>query len=184
MVDLVSTVIEGLERLGVEQGHQEVKRVVVVRDHGIEGHLFLSQGVEIHVVVVGDRLDLRQIEGRQPHGGGDQDALGGLARGHLKDPVLVDSHAVGVVPLHGLEQQIQRGDVLLVLLLHLRILQHPHDHGKVLLILWGLMKQHKDDGLEERRLGLGPEWIGLMAVLGGGGLDKVIDQPQGVLFIP
>ena len=107
MVDLIGAVVEGLERLGVEQGHQEVKRVVVVRDHGIEGHLFLSQGVEIHVVVVGDRLDLRQIEGRQPHGGGDQDALGGLARGHLKDPVLVDSHAVGVVPLHGLEQQIQ-----------------------------------------------------------------------------
>ena len=46
------------------------------------------------------------------------------------------------------------------------------------------MKQHKDDGLEERRLGLGPEWIGLMAVLGGGGLDKVIDQTQGVLFVP
>ena len=78
VMDLVGAVVEGLERLGIEQGHQEVKRVIVVRDHGIEGHLLLPQGIEVHVIVVGDSLDLGQVEGGQADSGGDQDALGGL----------------------------------------------------------------------------------------------------------
>ena len=57
--------------------------------------------------MVGDGLDLGQVEGGQADGGGDQDALGGLARGHLKDLVLVDGHAVRLFPLDSLEQQVQ-----------------------------------------------------------------------------
>ena len=83
MVDLVGAVVEGLKRLGVKQGHQKVEGVVVVRDHSIECHLLLPQGVEVHVIVVSDGLDLGQVEGGQADGGGDQDALGGLARDKL-----------------------------------------------------------------------------------------------------
>ena len=66
----------------------------------------------------------------------------------------------------------------------LEVFQHPHDHGEVLLILRGLLKQHEDDGLQQRGLRLGPEGVGLMAALWRGGLDEVIDQPQGVLLVP
>ena len=134
--------------------------------------------------MVGDGLDLGQVEGGQADGGGDQNALGGLSRSHLKDLILMDSHAVGVLPFYGLEQQIQWRDIFLVLFLHLGVFQHPHDHGEVLLILWGLLKQHEDDGLQQRGLRLGPEGVGLMAALWRGGLDEVIDQPQGVLLVP
>ena len=83
MVDLVRAVVEGLERLGVEQGYQKIKAGIVIRDNGIQGAFLLAQGVEIHVVVVGDGLDLGQVEGGQPDGGGHEDGLGGLARDKL-----------------------------------------------------------------------------------------------------
>ena len=184
MVGLVRAVVEGLERLGVEQGYQKIKCGIVVRDDGVECHLFFAQGVEIHVVVVGDGLDLGQVEGGQPDGGGHEDGLGGLARGHLKDLVLPHRYAVRPVLFYGLEEQVQGRDILLVLLLHLGVFQYPHDHGEVLFILRGLLEQHEDDGLEERCLGLGPEGITLMAALRGGSLDEIVHQLEGVLLVP
>ena len=184
MVDLVRAVVEGLERLGVEQGYQKIKAGIVIRDNGIQGAFLLAQGVEIHVVVVGDGLDLGQVEGGQPDGGGHEDGLGGLARGHLKDLVLPHRYAVRSILFYGLEEQVQGRDVLFVLLLHLGVFQYPHDHGEILFILRGLLEQHEDDGLEERRLGLGPEWVGLMTAFRGGGLDEIVHQLESVLLVP
>ena len=73
VVDLVGAVVQRLERLGVQQAHQKVKRLVVVWDDGVQCALLLAQGVEVHIVPVGDGLDLGQVEGSQPHGGGHQD---------------------------------------------------------------------------------------------------------------
>ncbi len=75
MVDLVGAVIEGLERLTVQQGYQKVEAVIVIRDHGVQGAFFLAQRVQIHIVVVGDGLDLRQVERGQPDGGGHEDGF-------------------------------------------------------------------------------------------------------------
>ena len=83
MVDLVGAVVQCLEYLGVQQADEEVEGRVIIRDHGIEGALSLSQRVEIHVIMVGDSFDLRQIEGRQPHSGRHQNAFRGLARNEL-----------------------------------------------------------------------------------------------------
>ena len=101
MVDLVGTVVEALKGLGVEQGHQKIECVIIVRNYGIEGHLLLPKSVEIHVIVVGDGTDLWQIEGSQADSGGDQDAFRGFARGHLKDLVLPHRHAVRPDLLYG-----------------------------------------------------------------------------------
>ena len=75
VVDLVSAVIESLERLGVEQAHQKVKRLVVIWYDGVERTLPLPQGVEVHIVPVGDGLDLGQVEGGQPDSGGHKDGF-------------------------------------------------------------------------------------------------------------
>ena len=83
MVDLVCTVVKRLEYLGVQQAYQKVEGRIIVRDHGIEGALFLAQCVQVHIVMVRDRLDLRQVEGSQPHSGADQDAFCRLARNEL-----------------------------------------------------------------------------------------------------
>ena len=75
MVDLVGAVVEGLERLGVEQAHQKVKRLVVIWYDSVERALLLPQGVEVHIIPVGDGLDLGQVEGGQPDGGGHEYGL-------------------------------------------------------------------------------------------------------------
>ena len=134
--------------------------------------------------MVRDGPDLGQVKGGQTHSGRHKDALGSLARRHLKDLILPDGDAVRLLPFNGAEQQIQRRDVVLVVLFYLRVFQHPHDHGKVLLGLRRLLKQHEDDGLQQRRFGLGPKRIRLMAVLGCCGLNEVIDKPQGILLVP
>ena len=79
MVDLVGAVVQCLEYLGVQQADEEVEGRVIIRDHGIQSALSLSQRVEIHVIMVGDSFDLRQIEGRQPHSGTHQNAFRCLA---------------------------------------------------------------------------------------------------------
>ena len=47
MVDLVGAVVQGLERLGVEQADEKIEAVVVVGDDGIQRTLLLPQSVEI-----------------------------------------------------------------------------------------------------------------------------------------
>ena len=80
MVDLVGTVVKRLEYLGVQQTDEEIEGRIIIRDHGLEGTFFLSQGIQVHVIMVGDGLDLRQVEGSQPHSGADQDAFCRFAR--------------------------------------------------------------------------------------------------------
>lgn len=75
MVNLIGAVVEGLERLGVKQAHQKVKRLVIIRYDSVQRTLLLSQSVEVHVIVVCDGLDLGQIERSQPDGGGHEDRL-------------------------------------------------------------------------------------------------------------
>ena len=58
MMDLICAVIKCLKRLGIEQGHQEIEGVVIVRDHGVESAFLFSQGIEVHIVVVRDGPDL------------------------------------------------------------------------------------------------------------------------------
>ena len=58
VVDLVGAVVERLERLRVEQAHQKVEAVVIVRDHRVQRALLLSQGIKIHIVTIRNGLDL------------------------------------------------------------------------------------------------------------------------------
>ena len=148
-----------MERLGVKQAHQKIEGLVVVGDDGIKGALLLSQGVEVHIIVVGDGLDLGQVEWSQADSGGHENAFCCFASRQFEYLILPYRHAVRVFLFHGLEQQVQGGDILLVLLLDLRVFQYPHDHGEVLLIFRGLLKQHEDDGLQQCSLGFRPEWI-------------------------
>lgn len=83
MVDLVGAVVQCLEYLGVQQADEKVEGRVIIRDHGIEGAFFLSQGIQVHVIMVGDSFDLRQIEGCQPHSGRHQNRFCRLARNEL-----------------------------------------------------------------------------------------------------
>ena len=57
-MDLIRAVIKCLKCLGIEQGHQEIEGVVIVRDHGVKSTFLFSQSIEVHIVVVCDGPDL------------------------------------------------------------------------------------------------------------------------------
>ena len=126
--------------------------------------------------MVGDGLDLRQIEWGQPHGGAYQNTFRCLARRLLENLILPQGNTFRVLILHCPEQQIQWGDILVIVLLHFGIFQHTHHHGKILLIFRRFLEQHEDDGLQQCCLGLRPERIGLMTALGRRCLDQRVDQ--------
>ena len=134
--------------------------------------------------MVGDSFDLRQIEGRQPHSGRHQNRFCRLARRLLENLILPQGNTFRVLILHCPEQQIQRGDILVIVLPHFGIFQHTHHHGKILLIFRRFLEQHEDDGLQQCCLGLRPERIGLVTALGRRCLDQRVDQLQRVFFIP
>ena len=82
-MDLVCAVVQRLEYLGVQQADEEIEGRIIIRDDGVQSALSLSQRVEIHVIMVGDGFDLRQIEWGQPHGGAYQNTFRCLARDKL-----------------------------------------------------------------------------------------------------
>ena len=84
--------------------------------------------------MVGDGLDLRQIEWGQPHGGAYQNTFRCLARRLLEYLILPQGHTFRMLMFHRLKQQVQRRDVFVIILPDFSVFQHAHDHGKVLFI--------------------------------------------------
>ena len=82
-MDLIGTVVECLKCLGVKQTHQKIETLVIVWDNGIKGAFPLSKGIEVHIVMVGDGLDLGQVERRQTDSGGHENAFRCFARDKL-----------------------------------------------------------------------------------------------------
>ena len=81
VMNLVCAVIQGLECLRVKQAYKEIKRVVVVGNDSVKRDLFFAQRVKVHIVVVGQGLNLRQIERCKADSRTHQDRFCGLARG-------------------------------------------------------------------------------------------------------
>ena len=54
VVDLVYTVVKGLEHLGIKQTYQKIIGIVIVRDNSVQGAFLFPQRVQIHIVVVRD----------------------------------------------------------------------------------------------------------------------------------
>jgi hypothetical protein len=53
-VDVVGLFAELIEKLGAAHGHQEVERIIRVRDDDKERGLFVTEGVEFKLIVHGD----------------------------------------------------------------------------------------------------------------------------------
>ena len=159
-VDLVRLEVQLLERLGVEHPHQEVEGVVVaVGDDAENSLLALPQLSQLQGVPGGDVLDFRQGEHGKPHGGADQNGAGGLARRLLEDVVLPHGDVVRLLLLQGLEQQVQGGLIILVLLAGPAVLQHGEEHFQSLFLRGRLMEEVEHEGRIQSRLRLLPERV-------------------------
>ena len=98
--------------------------------------------------------DGRQIERGKAHTHADQNGLRGFARGLFENAVLLTSDAVGFAHFQALEQDVQRGLVVVIILVDFCGSDHLHDHREVLFFGRGLVQQVQHEGLEQRRFGL------------------------------
>ena len=91
---------------------------------------------------------------------------------------------VWILFLQSLKQHIQRGLEIIVILSGPAVLDHIHDHFKVLLLRGCLMKQIEDEGGVQGDLGPFPKWITVGRIFGGRIFDEVVYQLHNILIIP
>ena len=72
----------------------------------------------------------------------------------FENAVLLAGNAVGFAHFQSLEQNVQRGLVVVIVLVDFGGGNHLHDHREVLFFGRGLVQQVQHEGLEQRRFGL------------------------------
>ena len=103
--------------------------------------------------------DRRQVECRQTHTHADKDGFCGLTRCLLENAVLLAGDAVGFTHSQALKQDIQRGLVVIIVLVDFGGSNHFHDHREVLFFGRGLVQQVQHKGLEQGGFGFLPEGV-------------------------
>ena len=77
-----------------------------------------------------------------------------ITRSLFENAVLLASNAVGFTHLQALEQDVQRGLVVVIVLVDFGGGYHFHHHREVLFFGRGLVQQVQHKGLEQRSFGL------------------------------
>ena len=77
----------------------------------------------------------------------------------FENAVLLTSDAVGFTHLQAIEQDVQRGLVVVIILVDFSSGDHFHHHREVLFFGRGLVQQVQHKGLEQRSFGLFPEGV-------------------------
>ena len=183
-MNVIRAVVQLLKDLRIQHTDEVIERRIVVRDHSKQRRSLLPERPDVQLVLRRQRPDLLQVERRQPHRQRDQDGLCGLARRLLVDLVLPHRDVPGLRALQRGKQHVQRRLIPGVLLSHIGILQHGHDHGEVLLLRRRFGQQIEQDRFQQRRLRLLPERIAGRSGSGRGVADQVGDQLEHVLLIP
>ena len=180
----VSRIIELLEKLRVEHTYNEVEAGIVVRDDRKHGGFSFSHQRQLQFVVLGDGGERFQVELLQA---GDQRDLNGfqsLAAAGVIAPIVFQGDVLRTSVLQLLEQDIQRRDVVFVILLDLAVADHIHDHGEVLFLLRRFVVQIEHQRQQEHRRCLIPERVLRLTALRRGVLEQVRYQPLNVVVVP
>ena len=90
----------------------------------------------------------------------------------------------GVLLLQRLKEQVQGGLEVVAVLPGPAVLDHIHDHFKVLLLRGRFMEQVEDEGGVQGNFAFLPKRVVVAGVLGGGVADQVMHQLHGVLVVP
>ena len=108
LVYTVGLAVERLDELRIHHADEIVEALVRIRDAAEQRHFFLPQLVQVQLVRHGQTVDLRQVEGRQPHADAHQNRFRGFAGGLLEDAVLLDGNAVRLPFRKPFKQHVQR----------------------------------------------------------------------------
>ena len=183
-VPVVGGVVELLEELGVEHSDQEIKGAVVVGDHREDCGFSLPHQRQLQLVILGDGCQGFQVEFLQTGDQRDLDGFQGFAAAGVIALVVLQRDMLRVPKLQPLEENVQRGHVLVVVLLHAAAADHIHDHGEVLLVGRGLIVQIEDQGQEQHGRRLVPEGVLRLGALRRRVLEQVRHQPLNIVVVP
>ena len=155
----VGLTVQRLDKLRVNHTDQIVEGFVRIRDAAEQRNFALAQFLQMQLVRHRQLGDGRQIERGKAHTHADQNGLGGLASRLFENAVLLTSDAVGFTHLQALEQDVQRGLVVVIILVDFSSGDHFHHHREVLFFGRGLVQQVQHKGLEQGGFGFFPEGV-------------------------
>ena len=169
--------------MGKQHTDQIVHAAIVDGGNAEDGPLPLTQGAEVHLVLLHDVRILRKDKRRQPNGGGYKNALSSLARRLFVNLIFPHCYMGWVSFLQRLKQQVQWGWVLVIFLHHPRTLQHKHQHFKGLFLLRRFTKQVQHKGGIQCDFRLLPKGVVGRALGRRGIFYQIIHQLQHVRFL-
>ena len=118
---LPSLVVQLLNDLRVQHPDDIGQRSVIIGNDRKDRRLLISDSFNLHIVMVGNVLDLLHIERRQSNCKGHVYAFRRFAGTLLIDPVLLHRNMIGIVRCKLIEQQIKRGNIGFFFLPDIRI---------------------------------------------------------------
>ena len=151
--------VQCLDELRINHTDQIIQGFIRIRDTAEQCNLAFAQFLQVQFVRHGQLGDGRQIERGKAHTHADEDRFRGLASRLFENAVLLTSDAVGFTHFQALEQDVQRGLVVVIILVDFGGGNHFHYHREVLFFGRGLVQQVQHKGLEQRSFGLFPEGV-------------------------
>ena len=155
----VRLTVQRLDKLRVNHTDQIVEGFVRIRDAAEQRNFALAQFLQMQFVRHSQLGDGRQIERGKAHTYTYQNRFRRFARRLFENAVLLTSDAVGFTHLQALEQDVQRGLVVVIILVDFSSGDHFHHHREVLFFGRGLVQQVQHKGLEQGGFGLLPEGV-------------------------
>ena len=151
--------IQRLDKLGINHADQVIQRLVRVRDAAEQRDFALAQFLQMQLVRHGQLGNGRQIERGKAHTHADEDGFCGLASRLFENAVLLAGNAVGFTHFQALEQDVQRGLVVVIVLVDFSSGDHFHHHREVLFFGRSLVQQVQHKGLQQGGFGFFPEGV-------------------------
>ena len=145
----VCLAVQRLDKLGVDHADQIIEGFVRIRDAAEQRDFAFAQFLQMQLVRHGQLGNGRQIERGKAHTHADEDGFCGLASRLFENAVLLAGNAVGFTHFQALEQDVQRGLVVVIVLVDFSSGDHFHHHREVLFFGRSLVQQVQHEGLEQ-----------------------------------
>jgi len=150
----VRLAVQRLDKLGVNHTDQIIEGFVRIRNAAEERNHAFAQFLQVQLVRHRQLGNGRQIERGKAHTYTYQNRFRRFACRLFENAVLLTSDAVGFTHFQSLKKDVQRGLVVVIVLVDFGGGNHLHDHREVLFFGRGLVQQVQHKGLQQGGFGL------------------------------
>ena len=151
--------VQCLDELRINHTDQIIQGFIRIRDTAEQCNLAFAQFLQVQFVRHRQLGDGWQVKRGKAHTYTYQNRFRRFARRLFENAVLLTSDAVGFTHFQALEQDVQRGLVVVIVLVDFGGGYHLHHHREVLFFGRGLVQQVQHKGLQQGRFGLFPERV-------------------------